>query len=599
MINLENNRLIGHIPNNFALLSDNKLFLQGNIFWCPRPNWKSVATFSCKEVNLYSITPNSGSQIGGYTVNITGNNFLSEIEIFVVFDDIKTNNILYMDNNLIQVVVPPHPSKTVAVKIASASNEFIGIDYATFTYLKECPQGTFREKEACSLCPQGAFCKGGGEKPTPLFGYKESENVPLLFYQCFTKSDCLEDNTCSDGYKGSRCHACDTSTGFALIGKKCQKCFLPKVVEYLIALVAIILFVLYLNYSVESNKSLGILLSHIQILGLFSTYPFQSNLIASTVLETVTSSVSTYDFLFPCSLALGSTFASRHGLFLYPLILILVLTIILITFKIYFPKADLKVQKMVDKTISSILRVCSIFYIVISQTTISYFVCSADVIASIACYVIGIPILVTFICFTFKYHADNPRVVARYQNIAAKYRHNAWMWPTIEMLFKLLLTFFPVLLKSDPIILGLSCVVLLYLFANLCHYANPYVYHFPSYASTVSLYSLCYILLGLVIVHIQGPNAQGSQIIVNISACLIVLSTLFIAFMSACEFLNCSYHNKSIPPGVMEFLKMRSKFLYEFITLKSDYDHGAMAKDIRNNVKISSSGIIRSITKLK
>ncbi|EPZ31325.1 hypothetical protein O9G_000970 [Rozella allomycis CSF55] len=255
MINLENNRLIGHIPNNFALLSDNKLFLQGNIFWCPRPNWKSVATFSCKEVNLYSITPNSGSQIGGYTVNITGNNFLSEIEIFVVFDDIKTNNILYMDNNLIQVVVPPHPSKTVAVKIASASNEFIGIDYATFTYLKECPQGTFREKEACALCPQGAFCKGGGEKPTPLFGYKESENVPLLFYQCFTKSDCLEDNTCSDGYKGSRCHACDTYTGFALIGKKCQKCFLPKVVEYLIALVAIILFVLYLNYSVESNKS--------------------------------------------------------------------------------------------------------------------------------------------------------------------------------------------------------------------------------------------------------------------------------------------------------------------------------------------------------
>jgi predicted outer membrane repeat protein len=96
----------------------------------------------------------------------------------------------------------------------------------------KCGYNTYSLKpsQACTSCPSGAICYGGALM-VPQSGYWRSAKYTDLFFPCPNSATCLGSphitpsltGTCSYGFKGNRCQACDN--GFSRTGKNlCNKC---------------------------------------------------------------------------------------------------------------------------------------------------------------------------------------------------------------------------------------------------------------------------------------------------------------------------------------------------------------------------------------
>jgi hypothetical protein len=142
-----------------------------------------------------------------------------------------------------------------------------------------CAPGFYKQQTSngsCLICPRGAVCPGGIEKPIAGNGYYRSDANEELFIKCQIPEACDGNDDCAKGYEGYLCGDC--TSGYYRRGAKCYKCdTFAGLVLYFVIVAIIIFLVLLFVISYKPSKStrfaaLRIGWSFIQVTALYAQF---------------------------------------------------------------------------------------------------------------------------------------------------------------------------------------------------------------------------------------------------------------------------------------------------------------------------------------
>ncbi|RKO93379.1 hypothetical protein BDK51DRAFT_38016 [Blyttiomyces helicus] len=302
LLNVTNNMLEGFIPEGVGSMQISaSAWINGNRFWCPVPlNWNSLASLSdapnaCINVSISGPIPPKTIMTGGATITVQGNDLSSTIPYACSFNDISVPAKI-INNTAVECVAPARTAGFALLALTADGRQF-STNSLPFIFTISCPAGSTVSLTSleCLPCPAGAFCAGREVQPVAASGFFPSPVDPSAFLECFRRDSCLGDGTCAIGYTGPRCVEC--TNGLVPSNGACIECHSYSGELAAITILAIFLMPLWWLRRGKIGTALtsvSILITFVQVIGLFNSYPMLSwpgplqmviNLMSVTVLN--------------------------------------------------------------------------------------------------------------------------------------------------------------------------------------------------------------------------------------------------------------------------------------------------------------------------
>ena len=179
--------------------------------------------------------------------------------------------------------------------------------------------------ELCVECEEGALCSGGAAAPRAAPGfwmvYSPTNSSATRFPPCRPASACLGDNSCSDGYVGAQCSACQPGTHvrqqFSDGCTPCPKAATAMLAGYIIGgvIIGAVFYKLYRNGPSVAALSIGV--DYFQVLAVFAALEINWPSSLMTVFQLSSLTMANVDSTSPeCSVSIDYTQKWYFSMFL-------------------------------------------------------------------------------------------------------------------------------------------------------------------------------------------------------------------------------------------------------------------------------------------
>lgn len=417
----------------------------------------------------------------------------------------------------------------------------------------------------CGTCPVGGDCPGLNIPPTAMPGYYSTGDAS--FIRC--SAGCLGNNMCEKGYSGDLCSSCED--GYYRSALSCYPCgsiydgqFLQYYAIALVAVLPIIAFLSYLPPAMSKETVVVVFISFMQTMGLFvNTNMTMPGMIESIVNIGAFANGNALDAAIQCTYRWDSIDLIDIKMVI-PILWFLALALLYPLHMAWNWTMDKLYIRMIMNPVlvfgclvRAFTSVMMIYYLPLTASIMEFFDCievedgsvrlqrlrsevcytgrhmgaMPKVMIGVLLYVIGLPLVVTFICKTKLKNQNNEKARVFFGSLSSKYGEKFYSWEVFIMSRKFFSVCCFVLLSTRPALMSLFVVCLCYMSTAASYRYKPYVIE-PLNTADVFGYSVIMFLVVIGLGKFTDSEGTFASSIVIITTIITVSAALYALYWS-------------------------------------------------------------------